>query len=86
MKKEFIEATERWYREVNKDHHKDRDCHWYVGVEKDYAYGDDAETQCWFVKHNGYIIDEFYQFGESEDEVMKKAVEFIDKEIKKRNL
>lgn len=51
---ELLRLTAAWMEYVGRDHHKDRDCHWYI--ECDYAYGDAPEFT---VSHQGYIgLDE----------------------------
>lgn len=40
LEKEIILLTSKWYKYVNLDHHKDRDCHWHI--TKTYSYGDEA--------------------------------------------
>jgi len=52
LEQEIIKLTEKWYRYVNLDHHKDRDCHWYI--TKTYSYGDEAYYEA---HHSGYILD-----------------------------
>lgn len=52
LEEEIIMLTEKWYRYVNLDHHKDRDCHWYI--TKTYSYGDEAYYEA---SHSGYILD-----------------------------
>lgn len=42
--------TQRYYELVNRDHHKDRDCHFYI--LKDWTYGD---APVYKVEHQGYI-------------------------------
>lgn len=84
IKEKFVKATSDWYDYVGKDHHKDRDCHWYVG--RTYSYGCDTgkykyDTDSWFVMHEGYIT-EFYENGETEEKVMEKAIKFINDYIK----
>lgn len=54
LEEEITILTEKWYRYVNLDHHKDRDCHWYI--EKRYSYGDEPHYQAF---HNGYVIDDW---------------------------
>jgi len=51
---ELTKLTGYWY-ELMIDHHKDRDCHWYI-VEK-HSYG---EPPVWYAQHYGYILDEIY--------------------------
>jgi hypothetical protein len=52
LEQEITILTEKWYRYVNLDHHKDRDCHWYI--TKTYSYGDEAYYEA---HHSGYILD-----------------------------
>jgi hypothetical protein len=52
LEQEIIVLTEKWYKYVNLDHHKDRDCHWYI--TKTYSYGDEAYYEA---HHSGYILD-----------------------------
>lgn len=47
------ELTNLWYRIVSLDHHKDRDCHWYIN--KVWSYG---QKPYYRVEHYGYIYDE----------------------------
>ena len=49
IEEEITELTERWYRYVNFDHHKDRDCHWYI--TKQWSYGD---KPFYVATHSGY--------------------------------
>jgi len=46
-----------WYRYVSMDHHKERDCHWYVST--DFRYGHETK---YTVYHDGYICDESVYF------------------------
>lgn len=48
---EITAMTKAWYEYVSGDHHKDRDCHWYI--EQSWDYG---ETPTWTIKHYGYIF------------------------------
>ena len=52
LEEEITILTNKWYKYVNLDHHKDRDCHWYV--TKVYSYGEEAYYEA---SHNGYILD-----------------------------
>lgn len=47
-----LELMKRWYEYVSVQHHKDRDCHWYIEV--DYAYGD---PPTYIAMHQGYVYD-----------------------------
>ena len=65
MDKEITKLTKLWYEIVSTDHHKDRDCHWYI--YKIWSYGDEPHYN---VEHIGYIgnqVDEdFDTYKEAE--------------------
>lgn len=44
------ELTSLWFDVVTNDHHKDRDCHWYIN--KVWSYG---EKPFYRVEHYGYV-------------------------------
>ena len=48
----FIELTQFWYNYVSLDHHKDRDCHFYINQV--FSYG---EEPYWRIEHYGYITE-----------------------------
>jgi predicted glutamine amidotransferase len=50
MDEEITELTKRYYELVNRDHHKDRDCHF--SIEKVWSYG---QPPYYCIIHNGYI-------------------------------
>jgi len=50
---EITRLTEEWYKLIGGDHHKDRDCHWYV--ETKWSYG---QQPTYTVQHFGYILDD----------------------------
>lgn len=52
LEEEITALTLKWYKYVNLDHHKDRDCHWYI--EKVWSYGNDPY---YIAHHSGYLID-----------------------------
>lgn len=54
IEKEITRLTDIWYRFVSQDHHKDRDCHWYV--EKYYSYGEEPYYKAY---HHGYVANSF---------------------------
>jgi hypothetical protein len=51
LEEEVTKLTDVWYEYINKDHHKDRDCHWYI--HKIWSYGEEPYYQAY---HHGYII------------------------------
>ena len=54
IEEEIIYLTKLWYRYVGLDHHKDRDCHFYV--QKAWSYGDKPYYQA---HHYGYVASDF---------------------------
>lgn len=52
LEEEITALTAKWYKYVNLDHHKDRDCHWYI--QKVWSYGQEPYYEA---HHYGYILD-----------------------------
>lgn len=52
LQNEVVRLTRAWYEYVTMDHHKDRDCHWYI--QADFAYGDPPTFVAY---HDGYVAD-----------------------------
>lgn len=52
LEEDIVLLTKKWYQYVNLDHHKDRDCHWYI--TKTYSYGEEAYYEA---SHSGYVLD-----------------------------
>jgi len=48
----ITELTNKWYTYVNLDHHKTKDCIWYI--ETAYKYGEAPIYRAW---HYGYILE-----------------------------
>lgn len=53
-KEEITQLTNKWMEFVSGDHHKDRDCHFYINTA--FSYGNPPTYQ---IQHYGYIGDEF---------------------------
>lgn len=70
---ELQRLQEAWYHYVSQDHHKDRDCHFYVNL--DFAYdGTDVTHE---VTHHGYIYHSDLRLeGEGADyaRTLKRAI------------
>ena len=49
---EITKLTDIWFDIVGNDHHKDRDCHWYIN--KVWSYG---ENPYYRIEHYGYVLD-----------------------------
>ena len=71
--KTLTELTAKYYNLIGKDHHKDRDCHFYI--QKIYSYGDEPYWQYQFL-HYGYCwsVENFFQ----DEENIKKYQEYFD--------
>ncbi len=88
MQQEIVRLSNIWMRFVGVDHHKDRDCHWYI--QKYYSYGEKPYYMAW---HHGYIADDFEgtkcdTLEEAEEELLN-AINFQIHKAKKwvsRNL
>ena len=77
MSKTLTELTAEYYILVNRDHHKDRDCHFYI--QKIYSYGNEPYWQYQFL-HYGYCwsVEKFFK-----DQQNITNYEFLDKNIPK---
>ncbi len=83
MEKDFLEATKEWFEYVSQDHHKDRDCHWFLNRVEKFSYGDSKQgEEYWEMVHNGYIADEIYFSGETRESVLAQTTGFIRNYIK----
>jgi hypothetical protein len=76
MIQEITKLTDEWYSLIGKDHHKDRDCHWYI--ETKWSYGQPPKYN---VQHWGYILDHIEEECTSYDEALHKLKEILIKEI-----
>jgi hypothetical protein len=79
---QIVELTRRWYNYVSLDHHKDRDCHFYV--EKKWSYG---QEPVYMAHHDGYRVrnywhsQEFSTAAEAEEALLKWLTHTINGEI-----
>ena len=73
---EVVKLTQQWYEYVNTDHHKDRDCHFFV--EKVFSYGEPAHYRAW---HEGYVADSWNsdKFTTARDATLS-LLDFLQKE------
>ncbi len=69
----MMRFTDAWYGYVNQDHHKDRDCHFYI--TKTWSYG---EKPTYEASHWGYVGDVF----SGKFDTHKDAMTFMMNEIK----
>jgi hypothetical protein len=70
---QITELTEKWYYLIGIDHHKDRDCHFYINTV--WSYG---QKQKYRVEHYGYL----YRDVEETFETYKEAAEFLMNTLK----
>lgn len=54
VEEEIVYLSKVWYDYVSLDHHKDRDCHFYV--KKNWAYGNEPYYEAY---HYGYVASDF---------------------------
>ena len=53
IQKDIVKLSEQWHDLISGDHHKDKDCHWYI--ETRWSYGEPPEYR---VLHHGYVTDD----------------------------
>jgi hypothetical protein len=80
VEQQITELTLEWYAVVGRDHHKDRDCHFYIA--KEWSYG---EPPVYVVQHDGYVWDEvidrtFATSGDAHRFLLEKLKEMVAKE------
>lgn len=75
--KEITDLTSEWYELIGSDHHKDRDCHWYI--ETKWSYGNKAE---YIIRHYGYILDEIDERWNTYDLALNRLKEILKEKIK----
>ena len=73
---EVTKLTDEWYHLIGKDHHKDKDCHWYI--ETKWSYG---LSPTYIVRHYGYILDEVDEEFETYEEALNFLKDFLIKSI-----
>ena len=79
LEQKITKLTAIWYNIVNTDHHKDKDCHFYIN--KTWSYG---QKPVYTVEHYGYIREdineEFETYAEAEKFLHDILVESINTE------
>lgn len=70
----ITELAGEWYELVGRDHHKDRDCHFYI--EKKWSYGQPA---VYVVQHDGYVWDKLI---DEEFPTAYEAHKFLERKLK----
>ena len=84
IQKDIVRLSEEWHDLISGDHHKDKDCHWYI--ETRWSYGEQPEFR---VLHHGYVTDDIEIACDSYDTalmelrtIIKRAIE-REKELEK---
>ncbi len=75
--KEITDLTQQWYTLIGPDHHKDRDCHWYI--ETKWSYGGLPEHR---IVHHGYIIGKIEETWQTYELALLRLKELLKIEIK----
>lgn len=74
---QITELSKEWYILIGGDHHKDRDCHFYINTV--WSYG---QKQKYRVEHYGYIFrdieEEFETYSEAAQFLLDKIKEMIE--------
>lgn len=65
LTEEITKLTDNWYCLIGKDHHKDRDCHWYIETKWSYGFPPKYTVQHW-----GYILGDIENEFDSYDEAL----------------
>lgn len=74
---EITNLTEEWYFLIGKDHHKDRDCHWYIETKWSYGY-----SPVYNIQHHGYILHDFNEIEcSSYEDALKTLKEILIQKI-----
>lgn len=74
---DVTDLTEQWYKLIGPDHHKDRDCHWYI--ETKWSYG---RPPGYCIVHHGYIIGKLDETWQTYELALLRLKELLTIEIK----
>lgn len=66
----IIKLNELWYDLIGQEHHKDRDCHFYLTQR--FSYGNQVS---YIVEHNGYINSDYGYLNQTTWDTLEKAQE-----------
>lgn len=67
---------ELWYELIGGDHHKDRDCHFYI--ERNFSTYKKSE---WRLYHDGYLIDDYEETFDTYKEAEKGLQDLLAEKI-----
>ena len=74
--REITKLTEERYFLIGKDHHKDRDCHWYIETKWSYS-----NAPVYIIRHYGYILDEVEEIWSSYELALNRLKEILEDSI-----
>lgn len=74
---EITKETSRWMNLISGDHHKDRDCHFYVGLK--WSYGDPPRYEAW---HHGYVGKRFDETYPTYEAALNGLLQFVKEAIR----
>lgn len=78
LQNKITELTSQWYSLIGGDHHKDRDCHWYINSV--WSYGEPVKYR---VEHYGYILDDISEDFNTYREACLFMIEELNAAIKR---
>lgn len=73
LEEELTELSAQWMSLIGGDHHKDRDCHFYI--TRTWSYGQEPK---WVAEHYGYM----YEFPKLESTSYDRCVEHLIMHLK----
>jgi len=74
---DITKLTKEWYTLIGPDHHKDRDCHWYI--ETKWSYGQPPQ---YHISHYGYILGEVNETWTKYELALERLKHLLETEIK----
>ena len=78
---EITKLTNEWYFLIGPDHHKDKDCHWYIETKWSYGY-----PPKYIVRHFGYILDEIEEEYKTHEEALVGLKDILTEKIKEEKI
>ena len=73
---DITKLTNEWYTLIGPEHHKDRDCHWYI--ETKWSYG---QSPLYTIQHFGYILDGIEETWLTYELALERLKEILTREI-----
>jgi len=78
---EITKLTDDWYHLIGKDHHKDRDCHWYIETKWSYGYPPKYTVQHW-----GYLVNEIEKEYDSYEEALGGLRDILKEKVQQEKI